>query len=284
MSKHQVEHKPLLSLEERIKRQMIGTAFVEEYLKTVLLTGRVKFESPLSTFLIAKPEHGKTSIVLESPFACAVDVTDSTGKGLMEIMKYKPEVSHIIFNDLTIITAHGRTVRSYLISVINAMTEEGVRSVAFPGQVEVFQHGKRGIIACCTPSLISDSRTWFNKIGLTTRILPFHYAYSEQLIVKIKASISRDSKPETPKGLSVPAAAIEVVCEDIFAKKIQEIADKKSEEIGDDTGIRRLKQFRRLAKAHALLRGWQKPKVNSEDIDFLMRLFPYQDYQKGCIL
>lgn len=264
--------------------RVIGTTLVEEYLKTILLTGRVKNESPVSTFLIAKPEHGKTSIVLESPFACAVDVTDSTGRGLMEIMKYKPEVSHIIFNDLTIISAHGRTVRSYLISVINAMTEEGVRSVAFPGQVEVFQHGKRGIIACCTPGLISDSRTWFNKIGLTTRILPFHYSYSEGLIVKIKAFISKDLIAEKPRGLSVPAAAIEVLCGDLHSKKIQEIAEKKSNEIGDDTGIRRLKQFRRIAKAHALLRGWNKPKVSDEDVEFLVRIFPYQDYQKGCIL
>jgi len=266
------------------KKIVIGTSLVTEFLQTILLTGRVAKESPVSTFLIALPEHGKTSICLESPFSCAVDVTDSTGKGLLEIMKYKAEISHIIFNDLTIVSAHGRNVRAYLISIINAMTEEGVRSIAFPGQVDVFQHGKRGIIACCTPALVKDSRAWFNKIGLTTRILPFHYSYSDNLIIKIKASICNDVESKPPKTLAVPGVPIMVDILDSHSKAILEISDKKSEELGDETGIRRLKQFRRLAKAHALLRGWKNAKVNDEDIDFLKRIFPYVDYRKGCIL
>jgi hypothetical protein len=270
------------------KNTVIGTQIVTEFLKTILLTGRVAKESPVSTFLIAKPEHGKTSVVLESPFSCAVDVSDCTGKGLQEILKYKAEISHIIFNDLTIVTAHSKTVRAYLISIINAMTEEGLRSVAFPGSVEVFQNGKRGIVACCTPSLISDSRTWFNKIGLTSRIVPFHYTYSESLVIRIKALISNNTPDVTPKDFKIPTLAIDVQIPEREAKQILDISNEKAKELGDDTGIRRLKQFRRLAKAHALMHpvkdNWKNPVVNQDDIDFLKRIYPYIDYQKGCIL
>jgi len=264
---------------------VIGTELVTEFVQTVLLTGRLTDESPLSAFIIAKPEHGKTSICLETPFSNAVDLTDTTGRGLQEILKYKAEVSHIILNDLTIISAHSKTVRSYLISMINAMTEEGIRSVAFPGQVEIFQNGKRGIIGCVTPALISDQRTWFNKIGLSTRVLPFHYSYSEQLIIRIKATIDNEQPQNSSnKVLKIPAIPIKVTIGEKETQIIRKLSDEKQIQLEDDTGIRRLKQFRRLTKAHALMRTWKDAKVTDEDIQFLRRIYNYIDYKRGCLL
>lgn len=265
--------------------KLIGTQIVTEFLQTILLTGRVKDESPVSTFIIAEPEHGKTTLCLESPTSSQVDLTDCTGRGLQEILKYKAEISHIILNDLTSIMGHGRTVRTYLFAMINAMTEEGIRTIAFPGSVETYQNGKRGIIACSTPALIKDARCWFNKTGLTSRILPFHYQYSESLVIKIKASITADQKNSKPQTLSIPEKPIHVNIPEREANEIQRISDSKSTELGDSTGIRRLKQFRKLAKAHSLIgANWTDAKVSQRELDFLMRIFPYVDYQKGCIL
>jgi hypothetical protein len=266
------------------RRTVIGTSLVTEFLQTILLTGRIAKESPVSTFIIAQPEHGKTSVVLESPFACAVDVTDCTGKGLQELLKYKAEMSHVIFNDLTVVAAHSKTVRAYLIAMINAMTEEGIRSIAFPGNVETYQNGKRGIVACSTPDVIKDSRAWFNKIGLSSRVIPFHYCYSEALTIRIKMAINNDSENKPGKSLPVPAALIHVEIPDKLSVEIMKISDAKAKELGDPLGIRRLKQFRRMAKAHALFRGWKNPVCNEEDLDFLKRIYPYVDYKKGCIL
>lgn len=264
---------------------MIGTQVVTEFLQTILLTGRVKDESPVSTFLIAEPEHGKTSLCLESPTSSQIDLTDCTGRGLQEILKYKIEISHVILNDLTAVMGHGKTVRSYLFAMLNAMTEEGIRSIAFPGSVETYQDGKRGIIACCTPALIKDARCWFNKIGLTSRIFPFHYQYSENLVIKIKAAITSDQKNIPSKTVSIPEKPIAVLIPEREAAEIQKISDGKAKELEDNTGIRRLKQFRKLAKAHALIGAdWVNPKVSQREIDFLMRIFPYVDYKKGCIL
>jgi hypothetical protein len=284
-----MEQKMTISGIEGVEK-MLGCELVTEYVQTVMLTGRVLGEAPVSTFLIAKPEHGKTSICLETPFACAVDVTDCTGRGLQEILKYKAELTHIIINDLTVVSAHSRPVRAYLIAMINAMTEEGIRSIAFPGQVEHYQNGKRGIVACSTPALMRDSRTWFNKIGLTTRIMPFHYTYSEELVVKIKVCISGEVEFPAPDSLIIPKEVVKINIEEKFGKQIMEISEQKSVELGDDTGIRRLKQFRRLAKAHVLLRGpndgkeWKTGEVEEQDITFLKRIFPYIDYRQGCVL
>ncbi len=274
------------------EEKMLGTELVTEFVQTVMMTGRVQGESPVSTFIIAKPEHGKTSICLESPFACAVDVTDTTGRGLQEILKYKPEVTHIILNDLTVVAAHSKNVRAYLIAMINAMTEEGIRSIAFPGQVEVYQNGKRGIVACTTPDLMKDSRTWFNKIGLTTRILPFHYTYSEKLILDIKIAVSSETQFPPPDALVIPKELLKVEISEKISKEIMEISEQKSAEMGDDTGIRRLKQFRRLLKAHAIIRKTPGPnkdwkegvEVTANDVNFIKRLYPYINYREGCVL
>lgn len=263
---------------------MIGVSMVREYIYSVLLTGRLLDESPLSTFLIASPEHGKTSIMLETPFANAVDVTDATGRGLQEILKYKSEISHIIMNDLTAIAAHGKNVRAYTIAMINAMTEEGIRSIAFPGKVDTFQNGKRGLIGCVTPGLIKDGRNWWNKIGLTSRIMPFGYTYSGNLILEIKSSIDHEVKSQSAQVLKVPQAPVKVTIPENETKLIRELSDHKAVELKDDTGIRRLKQFRRLAKGHALLRNWKDATVNKSDIDFLKKIYPYISYEKQCEL
>jgi hypothetical protein len=214
-------------------------------------------------------------------------LTDTTGRGLQEILKYKEEVTHIILNDLTAMAAHGKTVRAYLIAMINAMTEEGIRSIAFPGQVDVFKNGKRGIVACVTPGLLSDQRVWFNKIGLSSRIIPFHYTYSGALVIKIKLAINNGVKQKEPDALVVPSELVSVSVDSQMSDEIYKISETKYKELGDDTGIRRLKQFRRMAQGHAIFRGgspWKNVRVTNQDIEFLKRIYPYIDYKKGCIL
>ena len=251
---------------------------VRELVETVLLSGRVADEKPIGLLLIAYPEEGKTSIVLERGFSCAVDVTDATGRGIVEILKYKPEVSHLIFNDLTAIMAHGKTVRAYTVSMINAMTEEGIRTIAFPGQIETFPSGIRGIIACITPDLVSDGRQWWNKIGLTTRLLPFNYKHSSAMILRVKEAIDSDIKYAKPGALAIPKALVKVGIHGKHIIAIRKMADQCSRVLGDNTGYRRLKQFRRLAKAHALRRSWKNAEVNIEDTKFLRALMPFISY------
>lgn len=259
---------------------MIGMELVKEFVECVLLTGRLKTdEAPVGSLLIASPESGKTSLVLESQYASAIDITDATGRGITEILKYKPEVSHLIFNDLTAIMAHGKTVRAYTVAMINSMTEEGIRMIAFPNSVEPFKNGKRGIIACLTPAMILDGRQWWNKIGLTTRLLPFFYQHSTDLVLKIKTTIDNGDKLKKPDVLPFPKMPIDVRIDKHEAKLIREIADGVSRRLGDDTGYRRLKQMRKMAQAHVLWRRqWKNAVVKSSDIEFLHRIALYISY------
>ncbi len=272
-------------VEDAPKPPIIGMALIAKMCHVILLTGKIKGHSPLSLLLIAAPEHGKTSVVLQRACPAVVDVTDATGRGIVEILKTKPNISHLIFNDFVAINSHSKTVRAYTIAMINAMTEEGIRTIAFPGSVESFSEvqGKKGIIACLTMDLMKDGRSWFNKIGLTSRMIPFSFSHSPELQLAIKDAIDTDYKniKLNDRGkMSIPSIAISVTISTAFTNEIRKIADQKAKDLKDPTGYRRLKQFRSLAKAHAVSRTWKNPSVNKSDIDFLHRILPYISYDK----
>lgn len=261
---------------------LLGTELVEEFVATTILTGRVKDESPVSVVLIATPECGKTSIVMSRPCKAAMPLTDATGKGLMELCKMRAELSHFILNDLVAIMSHRQTVNQYTMAVINAMTEEGITAVAFPGTVDTFAAGKRAIIACTTSDLFVDSRRWWHKIGLSSRMLPFAYDHDKALQIKIKNLIqngkSGQSLPAKPMELVVPNDKIDVRINKPEIATIRKMADFRASVLEDPKGYRRLKQFICLTKAHAIYRTTKNPVVNAQDINFLERVDRYISY------
>lgn len=283
------KHMLMAHVKEKLESTMlIGMALVEEYVATVLLSGRLKDESPVSTVLIAAPESGKTSVVLARPCKSALPLTDVTGRGLMLLCQQQKEVTHFILNDLVAIMSHKQTVNAYTLSIINAMTEEGIQAVAFPGVIEQYSHGKRGIIACTTTDLFRDKRHWWWKIGLASRLLPFGFDHSSQLQVRIKALIqdeTRHNGKQSPlKVIEVPDALIRVIIPTKFKAEILKISDTIARRLEDPKGYRRLHQFQSLAKAHSLRRSWKNPQVTEEDIEFLYRIDPYVSYTETHLL
>lgn len=270
--------------EEREILMLIGMSLIREVVETVILTGRLKEHAPVSLLLVASPESGKTSVVLEKDCEAVVAMSDVTGRGLQELCKMKPEVSHIVINDLIAVNSHRTSVNHYTMSMINAMTEEGIMATAFPGQIETYKHGKRGIIASIPTSMSKDGRAWWNKIGLSSRMLPLAFKHSEELKLKIKTVIvngpTKGSKvPGHPEMFRVPAAALNVRLPIEHARHIQLHAELISEKFKEE-GYRRLKQFLALAAAHAVRRSWKNPCVTIEDVEFIGRLVPFVSYTK----
>lgn len=262
---------------------LIGMSLVEEYVSTILLSGRLKDESPVSTVLIAAPESGKTSVVLDRPCKSALPLTDVTGRGLMQLCQHHQEVTHFILNDLVAIMSHKQTVNNYTLSIINAMTEEGIQCVAFPGVVEQYKHGKRGIIACTTTDLFRDKRHWWWKIGLASRLLPFAFDHSTGLQIKIKQLIQDERRNngrahEEPKMIPVPEASVYVGIPEKLKPEVLKVSESLAKRLEDPKGYRRLHQCQALVKAHALRRSWKTAQVSPEDIEFLHRIDPFISY------
>jgi hypothetical protein len=263
---------------------MIGTEFVRETIEVVILTGKVKDVQPMSLLLIAAPESGKTSIVLEKQCEALKAYADVTGRGLHAILKYNPRLTHVVINDLVATLSHRQSVNRYTISQLNSITEEGITSIATPAGEEDFECGRKGVIASLTLELAKDARRWWNKVGFSSRMLPFCYVYSDDLIVKIKASID-DAKGKAKKNgdvkevFKLPKDPVSVSYPDDIAKHIRKVADTRSQ-ILEEQGMRRLKQYHALVQAHALWRTRNKPTVNDDDLNFIYRLDPFVSYDK----
>lgn len=266
---------------------LIGVEIVSEFIQSVLMTGKVKSFEPVSAIIIATPECGKTSIVTDAfttgRTKSAIQLTDVTGRGLMELCKNHPEVTHFIFNDMVTILSHKQSVNTYTLSVLNAMTEEGIQSAAYPGRVESYEHGKRAIIGCVTTAMMKDQRRWWNAHGLSSRLFPFCYDHNAALTIKVKDSIEmgegKKRKKKTSKrgGYVVKKVAVEMSPE--IRKKVRVLSDIISHSLGDSKGYRRLHQFNSLIRGHALARGDRAKKVSQKDLEFLYRIQPYISYE-----
>jgi hypothetical protein len=264
---------------------LIGVELVQEFVESVILTGRLKDHEPASALLIGAPESGKTSIVNAKHCKSVAVFSDVTGKGLVEICKAMPDVTHIILNDLVAMMSHKQNVNRYTLAIINALTEEGLESFATPGGIEMIKKGKRGVIACLTHSLAKDGRSWWNKTGFSSRMIPFAFSHSASLTLRIKAII--DDGPAAKNGkkseLRIPSKPMRVLFPRKMVNAVRGIADRKASELNaitQEQGYRRLNQFRSLVCGHALRRTFRNPQVGIQEIEFLERILPYISYEK----
>lgn len=262
---------------------MIGTELLRETIETVILTGKIRKVEPVSLLLIAAPESGKTSVVLSKKCKSVQAFADVTGRGIHEILKSNKELSHIVINDMVTTLSHKQSVNKYLISQLNAMTEEGISAIATPKGIETFDCGRRGVIASLTLDLVQDQRRWWNSIGFASRMLPFCYAYPANLIVEIKSAIDQAQlnghSKTSLKNFPVPVHEITIEYPPEMVKDVRYIADVRSV-ILKEQGMRRLKQYHALAQAHALWRTRKSPTVNDKDTAFLKRMDVYVSYDK----
>lgn len=256
------------------------TSILEETIKTCFLTAHLFEHDPVSLLLIAAPESGKTTIILKNPCHSAVAVTDITGRGLQKLCTVKPEIRHIIINDLIAISSHKPSVSQYTMAMLNAMTEEGIQTIVTPETIEKFEKssGRRAIISSITIDVLRDGRKWWNKIGFTSRMLPFSYKLSSSTVIAIKSKIDGDAKrPTVGEEIPIPKTIREVAFSNTLSQECRCIADERSRQLGE-IGIRRLKQYRAMARAHSLL--FARHEVCKIDIDFLSNMDKFVSFNE----
>jgi hypothetical protein len=263
-----------------VTTRLMGVELASEFVHTIVLTGSVENANPVSAMIVANPEQGKTSVVLEKSCDSVIPLTDVTGKGLKFLCQMKPEASHFIINDMGIVMAHSGKSREYFFGMLLAMTEEGIRTTASPDGVETIKTGKKAIIGCITSDQARDNRSWWQRRGLARRLVPFHYGYSEALVVRIKNEIVKGHHVSFTDTLapSYPKGKINVAMDAAHGEQMRKISDNKANRLGQ-LGISLLLRYQAMAKGHALYRSWKNPRVNDDDIDFLMRCDPYIDWE-----
>jgi len=289
-----------------MKNKLIGMDFAVEVVQAVLLTGYLEDEKPVSLLIIASPESGKTTATRNANVSVrsdghgeelAVALTDTTGKGLLRIVREHPRASHVIFNDLSITAGHKSHVVKYLFGVISAMTEEGLSKIADPGGISSYDgEGVKGIIGCITPRLARDQRFIWNQTGLTTRMLPFFYEQGVNIQLKVRryhAGLLYSNRPDGTRSLVIPLKKMPVHVREDYREQILELANGVAKKLSKEgatrknadykeLGYRRIDQFLSLAKAHSLLThpGDDEPRVHRVNVEFLRKLARFVSFHK----
>jgi hypothetical protein len=258
---------------------MIGVSILPDIVRSSILTTKVAASvgiMPVSLFVVAPFEQGKTRLALENSPEDALIITDLSGIGLLEALQGNQNATTVVINDLSVVMGHRQTVSKLTIAILNALAEEGSFRIAMPHLSHLDLKGRKiNIIACCVPDLVSDRRTWWYRSGFMSRMLTIRFRHSVGLQLQIHSAIANNWEIQTMNGnMKVPALPVKVVIPDFAIRSIQAIASTIFHSYGE-TGYRKHKQLRALACGHAMLRGWRNAEVNAEDVSFLEQCVPF---------
>ena len=130
---------------------MIKVDNLKELIKTVLYTGYVADEKPLSIMFVAHYGTGKSEIL--NTFNVNDNIayfTDVTYMGLIKLLEEEKEVRHIVIPDFLKITMKKKSTTDNITSCFNAMMEEGLDKISMMGQSYDFKGKKVGLITATT--------------------------------------------------------------------------------------------------------------------------------------
>jgi hypothetical protein len=263
----------------------ISTALIEvdDLIKLVnlaILTGRVKNGKRVSMLLVGDTETGKTQILeVFMGLKPVIWANDLSAKIIvMDIARQVEEgKTHILIPDILKILSHQKVVARNTITMLNAVTEEGLKNVMFYGsQREFKQPVKCGLIAAITKSGYNSREKYWKDIGFIGRCIPVSFSYSEETKMKIHEHIRKGFPPKTIDVVTGKLTNVEIPSE--IGVRVQDLALIRSPL---STGFRLHKQLRALAQAHALY--CNRSIATEEDFEEIRRLSKFMNLDYSTI-
>jgi hypothetical protein len=238
---------------------MLKVEELKELIKTILFSGYVSKEKPLSIIFVADVGSGKSEIL--NSFKLNDNIayfTDVTYMGLIKLLENEKEVRHIVIPDFLKITMKKKSTTDNITSCFNAMMEEGLEKISMMGQSYDFKGKKLGLITATTRNSFNQYKNRWASMGFLSRMLIISYKYSEESVKEIFEYIYNREylKNGTNQKENMPIRNIDVVLSPKLARKLK---DKK-------TDFRRQKQLQTLAMSRALMDNRDKLEVIEEDI------------------
>jgi len=247
-----------------------------------LYTAYLKDSKANSLLIIAKPESGKTEVMKK--FIANKNVayiSDATAFGIERdyIPKIETgEIRHIIIPDLLKPLSRKESTVKTFITMMNALIEEGIASVATYASHRVSdKHVKCGIITAITDQELRDQRHSWGRVGFLSRVIPFSYSYSIESVKKIfEYIVGLDYLEEQDIELKhIPKDDRKIKLPRRFAQAILPSTTTIAQ-ASHAYGFRLQKQFQTLLQASALERG--RSSVNSKDVDRILHLMNWVNF------
>lgn len=238
---------------------------LKKILKLVLLTGNLKGYNPISMLIVSKSGNGKTELITSYKKKGVEFITDMSYGGLIPWLEKDEKIKHIIIPDFIKITQKKRSTTDNLISLLNALLEEGA------GRFRVYNHDydlknrRIGLITATTKQSLAQHKNSWASFGFLQRMLIISYDYKDDTINDIMDSINNEEfiKVYNEKVIGISK---EIKTEKKLNSQLNKISNKS---------FRNLKHLQALVKANALNRNSKQ--VEQCDIDEIMRLSKYMN-------
>jgi hypothetical protein len=244
---------------------MIKIDDITKIVKLTMISGCLKGVKPLSLLVIGEAGIGKTEIITGFSSPKILFLTDLSYMGLLKELKENKDLTHIIIPDFIKITQKKRSTADNLISLLNALTEDGVGKISLCNFNEDFQGRKMGIITSTTKASFHQNKQAWNSIGFLDRFLVCSYSYSSETIDEIIKYINEEKYLSKKIKEKVKITKkIDIRTKSSLNEKLNVLIHKR---------FRTLKALQSLVKCNAILRG--SDIVENIDIDEVSRLSKY---------
>lgn len=244
---------------------MIKLENLQKILKLVLLTGNLKNHKPVSLLIVGKSGNGKTELIKSFKKKSLAIFTDLTYTGLLDALKKDTRIKHVLIPDFIKITQKKRSTSDNFVSLLNAMTEEGIGKVKLWNNDEDFKDKQIGLITATTKASFGQNKERWASFGFIQRMLIVSYDYSNETIEEIIDFIVKEEYLNDKKT-KIKETGKKVESSEKLNRQLIKIADNN---------FRNLKTLQSLAKANAITR--KDNKVNQEDINEIIRLSKYMN-------
>lgn len=261
---------------------LVGLSRLNGLIKTVIWSGLIDDEEPVSAVLIAPAESAKTELLKQYRGTATLEFfADLTSRGLSP---YKGDIEsgklrHIVILDLIRVLSHPRVTADRTIQTIAGLIEEGQSTIADAGGVEKWADDNKkmpriGALMGVTPQVYRRKRKMFRDTGFLSRFLPVHYDYSPATVKMIHKAIQNGAKKPDPTPLTLPPKKLKAKIPDNIAVSITLLARNLGER-QNTWGFRWHRSLRCLIKAAAVSKG--RFIVKAEDYDELVEWTEFFD-------
>jgi len=267
---------------------------LDEVLETVLMTGFIKDEIPVSMMLVAPSGTAKSQMLMRYEASFIIRTDSISSQGLFDLLHKdtKNEYRFMIIPDFNPTLSRRPTTVDAAIANLLSMTTDGTVRVDDGRQEKEVKHNPVAMLTACTPQIYhKHAKKWF-ALGIRRRIIPIHFTYSASTESKLqklvqeaqihsikvdakKLSLLKSSQPTIPNELASDIA----VLSQQFALNLGKgrvVVEKRYKYTNDKVvPISPHVTLRILARAHALMD--KRPIVNAQDVDFLRLFLDFTD-------
>jgi len=275
---------------------------LQEILETMLWTGQVTGEIPISVILVGPSGVAKSKMIC-SYKEPQLHITDNiSSMGIWDIVQgdSKGVLRFIVIPDINPTISRRSSTAQATIANLLSLTVDGTVRVDDGRREKKCVHTPMGLITSCTPEIYEKhARQWF-ALGLRRRIIPVFYSYSYTTKISLQALVKEGKIHSTPPA-RVPLNFKSEGGRPIIGSEEAEQIEKHSATLAFNLGKlsfveNKVKKWqvkeivpisphvtlRTLAMAHASRRN--SARVQKEDIDFLVQFIEFTDPEKPRLI